>query len=470
MAAGLAGVIAGPLALTTTAGASLPVPADPSTHDLWTAGELGGFVPITPARVLDTRPTTAMGERETRNTPVSSVSSVPANAQSIVVNVTLLNASGPTYVTLWGDGPLPGTSNLNVALDPERPFDAQKISNVVTTRLDASGNLNVYNHDGTVDVLVDVIGYYLRVDQVVNMTTGQPLPEAPKVMGRVPMRHGTEPVSRRLIDTRPGLIGDFEGNRVANPAVPSTDRAIPLGPGETTTVRVFDPAVTGGVDIDAVVLSLTATNATEDSFLTIWEGGAMPVASNLNPVPNKTIANQVIVPVAADGTIKLHNHAGNVDVVIDQIDRFSYGFSGYYLPFSTPFRAYDTRDTSTKMSFGDFTKELNTLDIYTEAAVVNVTITEPDDSSLLRLWMWNVAPADEPGFETPVHSNLNWRPDETRSVQVIVPLHSTFETVGDVDQLLSATLGVRQHSGNVHVVFDVVGVFVDLPGPSLEAV
>ena len=45
------------------------------------------------------------------------------------------------------------TSNLNLATGQVRP-------NLVVVRLNASGEVTIYNNSGTVDVLADVVGYY----------------------------------------------------------------------------------------------------------------------------------------------------------------------------------------------------------------------------------------------------------------------------------------------------------------------
>ena len=70
------------------------------------------------------------------------------------MNVTGINATEPTFMTLWGSGALPGTSTLNlVPHDPANPNGA-----IVPV---SQGAIQVYNRFGTADVIVDVSGYFI---------------------------------------------------------------------------------------------------------------------------------------------------------------------------------------------------------------------------------------------------------------------------------------------------------------------
>jgi hypothetical protein len=134
------------------------------------------FVPVVPCRLIDTRPNTP-GQTPTnvgpRNTPipenhpvmftawgsgdVNSVCEIPASATAISTNTTTVNPTAYSFVTLYpADKPLPDTSNLNLA-----PGQAAT-PNAVTTPLSSTGQFNVFNRFGTVDVIVDINGYYTK--------------------------------------------------------------------------------------------------------------------------------------------------------------------------------------------------------------------------------------------------------------------------------------------------------------------
>ena len=125
------------------------------------------LVPITPCRLVDTRQPgqVPLGAGETRtidahgtNGPPGSPCTIPADAVGLSMNVTALDASTiDTFITIWEDGVArPNASSLNPA--PGLP----PTPNAVNTPLSASGRFNVFNFVGTVQVLVDVNGYYTK--------------------------------------------------------------------------------------------------------------------------------------------------------------------------------------------------------------------------------------------------------------------------------------------------------------------
>ncbi len=122
---------------------------------------------IEPCRLIDTRPppdniggrTSPLGAKQTLSidtqqsgTPCSGA--IPTDATSLALNVTGLNATSRTYLTLWAGGERPLSSSLNPA--PGQP----PLPNAVTVGLDETGKFAVYNHAGSVDIVIDVVGYY----------------------------------------------------------------------------------------------------------------------------------------------------------------------------------------------------------------------------------------------------------------------------------------------------------------------
>ncbi len=130
------------------------------------SGERTSFVPITPCRLLDTRP--GIDNVGPRSTPLGAGEeyvvaargargdcNLPTGASGIVANVTAVRASSKTNIRLYPAGsPTPTTSNLNPS--PGAP----PTPNAVTTDLDAAGEFAIFNSRGNVDVFVDVVGYY----------------------------------------------------------------------------------------------------------------------------------------------------------------------------------------------------------------------------------------------------------------------------------------------------------------------
>jgi hypothetical protein len=84
----------------------------------------------------------------------------------------------------------------------------------------------------------------------------------------------------------------------------------------------------GGVDpvpsdAIAVVVNVTVTEPSTDSWLRLRPTGSSPTAtSNLNFARGQTIPNLVVVQLGTDGRIDVTNLAGSVHVIIDVV--------GYY--------------------------------------------------------------------------------------------------------------------------------------------
>lgn len=122
------------------------------------------FVSITPCRLLDTRLApdrvnvfSAFGVESTSTIQAVGTNgncTIPADAVGLSLNVTAIGATAPTFLTVWPDGNLPKASSLNPA--PGQP----PTPNAVSTNLSGVGAFNVFNKAGTVDVIIDVNGYY----------------------------------------------------------------------------------------------------------------------------------------------------------------------------------------------------------------------------------------------------------------------------------------------------------------------
>jgi len=70
--------------------------------------------------------------------------------------------------------------------------------------------------------------------------------------------------------------------------------------------------------VGAVVLNVTVTSTSADSFLTLFPSGSgRPFTSNLNWNAGTTIANLVTVRVGSNGRVSIFNHAGTAHVIVD---------------------------------------------------------------------------------------------------------------------------------------------------------
>jgi hypothetical protein len=124
----------------------------------------GVFHALSPERVFDTRdgtggvPIGTIGAGGSLDVVVAGTHGVPANATSVVLNVTAVNGSTTSYLTIWPSGEArPLASSLNWTNGDARP-------NSVTATLGAGGKVSFFNFAGTVHVLADVAGYYTAAD------------------------------------------------------------------------------------------------------------------------------------------------------------------------------------------------------------------------------------------------------------------------------------------------------------------
>ncbi len=257
-----------------------------------TGSSFGG---LTPARLMDTRGPglTVDGLSSgggpfppgaTARLPVVGRGGVPgAGVGSVVLNVTAVGATTESFLTVWPTGVArPNASNLN--------FPASRtVANLVIVPAGADGAVSVFNAAGGVDVLVDVLGW---------------IPAGPLYTGLAPTR---------LMDTRgPGLTIDGEASGGG-----------PLGPAGTVRLAVRGRGGVPSAGAGSVALNVTAVAATAESFLTVWPSdGVRPNASNLNLEQGATVANTVIVPLAADGSIALYNDEGSTGLLVDVLGWF----------------------------------------------------------------------------------------------------------------------------------------------------
>jgi hypothetical protein len=100
----------------------------------------------------------------------------------------------------------------------------------------------------------------------------------------------------------------------------------PVGPDSSITVQVVG---VGGVPVNAtgVILTLTATEGTADTFITATPTGTpRATTSVLNPGVSKAIANTITIGLGTNGRIDLYNKSGNVHLIAD--------VTGYLVPKS----------------------------------------------------------------------------------------------------------------------------------------
>jgi len=115
------------------------------------------FQPLTPTRIVDSR--IGLGTPSALGPAIEVGIHTPnpiadANTAALALNVTAVNPTVGTYLSVWPTGSRPTVSNLN-------PAKGQTVPNAVLGELDPSSNFRVYNNAGTVHLLVDVVGTFV---------------------------------------------------------------------------------------------------------------------------------------------------------------------------------------------------------------------------------------------------------------------------------------------------------------------
>ncbi len=384
---------------------------DPTVPNAKSYG-LTKYVPLAPARVLDTRNGIAwsggMPDAGAAITlPVLGRGGVPNDPEikAVVLNVTATDASGWGYVAAYPSGVgQPLVSNVNVDQAGET------IANLVTVPVGPDGNVVLYTSSAT-HLVADVAGYYRA--------------SSASTDGRL---RAVTPA--RVLDTREAQIG-YSGGR------PNA--------GDTVTLQVAGQGGVPATGASAVVLTVTIADSAGWGYVTAYPGGSdRPVVSNVNVHrAGQTVANQVIVPLGPDGTVQLYTSVG-LHLVADVTGWFTdadaeESFSGLFVPVE-PVRKLDTRLVGQKPA-ADGTITVFTLPgtipgVAAAAAAVNVTATETDGPGYIT--------AFPDGVDMPYTSVLN--------------LEGVQETIADhvIAPVSAGNLAIYSYAG-AHLVADVVG-------------
>ena len=360
-------------------------------------GATSRFQSIAPRRVLDTRDTAnaIAADSVGRFDLAAALDLAPGSFTAAVLNVTMVDARGEGFMTVWpGGAARPQASNLN------SDHVGSTTADLVTTAVDANGTIQIYTSVSS-HIIVDVAGIYL--------------PANSSQAGRF---QALDPA--RLLDTRD-----------VGPTMPSR---------HTTTLNIGGHGGLPLGSVSAVVLNLTSTAATSAGFVTAWADGVRPNASNLNVERGSTRANQVIVPISAEGTIQLYNDVP-MHLIVD--------VAGYYTaadaPLLThglfvstvPLRLLDSRDAPGRPGTGCVVRIV--VPATASAAVTTLTIADARKAGYATMW---------PGSQgRPATSSLN-----LDGVGQTRPNHSVIGL--DSSQVLQVCVEPRGH-----VIVDLTGYF-----------
>jgi cysteine-rich repeat protein len=200
---------------------------------------------------------------------------IPASGVSaVLVNVGALNPTAAGHLRVYSTGdPLPDSSTHNFSAGDSR-------MNLVLVRPGVDGQITVYNAaGGPVTVTVDTVGYF--------QSGGQ----------------GFTPVSPiRAIDTREAAFGD----------------TTPVAPGGFREVQIRGFA---GIPVGAknVVINVAAVKPLGSGSIDVGPSGSNPSLPSFMHPAGENVANLVVVPIGADGKIRIVNNSAATSHVIADI-------------------------------------------------------------------------------------------------------------------------------------------------------
>ncbi len=282
------------------------------------------FVPMTPCRVMETRaqynfegrtgvfgpPFLSAGQTRTLTMSNSNVCQIPADARAYVLNVTLIPRGGVDFATLW-----PGGESRPNFWSIRSP-DGQIVANQAIVK-SGNGAIQVYVSNDA-DILIDISGYF--ADPLVGGTNLVYYPLTPC----------------RVIETR------IDYRTPPGPFGPPT-----MAKGQTRSFQ-FPATPYCQVPAGATAYSATLTVVPPQPlpFMTLWPaGGSQPNVSSINSFVGRILANNVIVPASANGSIDVYAF-DRTDFIVDINGYFApdNGQGLYYFPV-TQCRANDSTVT-----------------------------------------------------------------------------------------------------------------------------
>lgn len=287
---------------------SVAVPVTP------TAPVASVFVPVTPARVLDTRVSQGgqgpLAAGQTQVFPVAATQAgaqpvVPAGAVAIAYNLTVPGPAGAGHVRLMpGDAPgLTSASAINF-----RP--GETIANAAVVKIDSQRRVKAYAA-APADLIIDVVGYFVPAN-------------AGSAAGKF-----TAVTPVRVYDSADDAGGLLQ---------PGTARVVSTA----TTQDGASPVVPAGASAVAYTLTVVRPNAA--GHLRVMPGNvASSPSSAINwSVPGDVIANGSTVQVDAQRRMKVFSGAsGPVRFLVDVVGYYSANGASFYP--TDPARVSDSR-------------------------------------------------------------------------------------------------------------------------------
>jgi RHS repeat-associated protein len=369
----------------------------------YTAGDptAGGYVPIAPTRIVDTRngtglPLAKLAAGSTTTIQVTGTSGVPSGASAVMVEMTAMNQTNSTgHFTVYPSDESRPTTSFNIPDAKPTSFGAEVGLSTAGT---PTGAFNFWlSTDAGTDLTVDVLGYFTASATVGSFT----------------------PAAARVYDTH------------------STSQ---IAGGSTRVVQVGGQAgvPTVGSGVTSVVTDLSVTDAgTSSAPLVVWaDGTTEPSTTSLSYQGSTTMSNMVTTKLGANGAIDIHNTGTNaIDVTVDVEGWYMNLMSGSALFAGSPAPLYTATSatigaTGPSGSYVSYKWQLNNGTSTTWSAIPSSDVTDASNgqaatssdwpnAAIGQQWTWNLK------------STLNAAGYTNGQVTVRACLHTTQTDAGD---------------------------------------
>ena len=399
---------------TVTAANGVGATASGASNAITPSAWIGQYRPLPPGRILDTRTgaggvTGPIAGGRTIDIAVVGQGGVPnSGVAAVVLNVTATDPLGAGYLTVYPSGsPRPASSSLNYGT-------GATVANLLQVPVGTGGNASISVSGAAAQLIADVAGYYTSD---VSSGSGLYRPLTPA----------------RIADSRNAL-----------------GLAARLAPGQSASLQVAGQGGVPATGVTGVVLNLTATGPNAAGWLSVLPSGtSFANTSNVNFIPNQTIANRVMTGLGSDGKITIRNGPSNVDAIVDVVGWFTdgsaaAGWKGRYVGL-IPNRVLDTRIGlgGSRLSAGQALVSVSGLAGIpsggTSAVIFNLTATRPSGPDFLTAF-----PSDSTFANT---SDLNLDSGQTLANLTVVRLGP------------DGRIAIYNAAGTVDAILDVLGYF-----------
>jgi hypothetical protein len=263
---------------------------DVDVEGYYSAAGAGLYNPVSPVRVAGTAAAGTPIAANTATAVTVTGGTIPASATAVVVNLTAAGGTAASYLSAYAAGATPATtSSLNFTA-------GETVANRDIVNVGTGGQIEVYNLAGSVNVDVDVDGYYGATGATFTALTA--------------------PV--RVTDTRAGTA--LNGTSIAS--------------GGTETFNLATAASGIPATATSVAANFTVVPGAAPGYITVFPTGVTtaPTASDVNwPASSGPVANFTQADTAGTtaGSALVYNldSGSPIDLVIDAFGYFTGGTS-----------------------------------------------------------------------------------------------------------------------------------------------